>query len=223
MSHLHISDGVLPWWLWVGGYVASLAIVLLALYRLQKQRRMLPAVAVMAAVGLAVMNIPLGLPVHINLAALAGIILGPFNGFIAMFIVNLFSALVGHGGITVLGINSLLVGSEALVAGLLFNGLGGAKRLLPNATLAVLVALLISTLLVVVTAGIAGEELEAMVAHEHDHELPETVHDHDSGFLKTFIALMAPLVGVWLAAELAVSLLVVGYVNKVRGGWFARG
>ncbi|HCX78730.1 MAG TPA: hypothetical protein DG577_04900, partial [Firmicutes bacterium] len=49
MSHLHISDGVLPWWLWVGGYVATLAIVLLALGRLRGQRRLLPAVAVMAA------------------------------------------------------------------------------------------------------------------------------------------------------------------------------
>ncbi|MDD4658563.1 MAG: energy-coupling factor ABC transporter permease [Eubacteriales bacterium] len=222
MSHLHISDGVLPWWLWVGGYVAALAIVLVALFRLQGQRRLLPAVAVMAAVGLVAMNIPLGLPVHINLAALAGIILGPLHGFLAMFIVNLLTTLVGHGGVTVLGINSLLVGSEALVAGLLFKGFGSAKRLLPNAALAILVALLVSTLLVVATAGVAGGELEAMVAHEHGHDVPEPAHDHES-FLKTFVTLIAPLVAVWLAAELAVSLLVVGYVNKVRGGWFARG
>lgn len=223
MSHLHISDGVLPWWLCVGGYVATLAIVLLALFRLKNQRRLLPAVAVMAAVALVAMNIPLGLPVHINLAALAGIILGPLHGFLAMFIVNLLTTLVGHGGVTVLGINSLLVGSEALVAGLLFKALGGAKRLLPNAALAVLVALLVSTLLVVATAGVAGGELEAMVAHEHDQDVSEPAHEHESGFLKTFTALIAPLVAVWLAAELAVSLLVVGYVNKVKGGWFARG
>lgn len=224
MSHLHISDGVLPWWLWVGGYVATLLIVLLALGRLRGQRRLLPAVAVMAAVAIVAMNIPLGLQVHINLAALAGIILGPLNGFLAIFIVNLLTSLIGHGGVTVLGINSLLVGSEALVAGQLFKGLGGAKTLLPNAALSVLVALLVSTLLVVATAGLAGGELEDWVAHEHTHNLPVGVgHDHESGFLKTFVTIIAPLVAVWMAAELAVSLLVAGYVNKVKGGWFDRG
>ncbi|MDD2283387.1 MAG: energy-coupling factor ABC transporter permease [Eubacteriales bacterium] len=224
MSHLHISDGVLPWWLWIGGFVAALAIVLLALFRLQARRRQLPAVAVMAAVALAAMNIPLGLPVHINLAALAGIVLGPLNGFLAMFIVNLINALIGHGAMTVLGINSLLVGSEALVAGLLFKGLGGAKRLLPNSALSVLVALLVSTLLVVAVVGAAGQELEALVAHGHTHDLPVGAeHDHESGFLKTFVTILAPLMAVWMAAELTVSLLVTAYVNKVKGGWFARG
>jgi len=41
--------------------------------------------------------------------------------------------------------------------------------------------------------------------------------------LESFVKLIAPLVAVWVAVELALTLLVVGYVNKVKGGWFARG
>jgi cobalt/nickel transport system permease protein len=176
---------------------------------------------VMAAVSLVAMNIPLGLPLHLNLAALAGIILGPVLGFLAVFIVNLFNALVSHGGLTMLGINALLVGSEALVAGGLFLLLGGARRLLINSSISVLVALLVSTLLVVTVAGLAGVELEALAAHHHD----EPVHAHEGGgeFLDTFLKIIAPLVAVWMVVELALTLLVVGYVNKVKGGWFARG
>ncbi len=221
MSHMHMSDGVLPWWLWVGGLVCSLLLTLWALARLRNQRRLLPGVAIMAAVGLAAMNIPLGLPIHVNLAALAGIILGPLNGFLAMLIVNIFTALLGHGGLTVLGINSLLVGSEALVAGLLFYGLGGARRLLPNVAVAVLVALMVSSLLVVAVAGVAGVELGTLSAHEHEDDVDNG--KHESNFLKTFIIFFAPLVAVWVAVELTVSMLVAGYINKVRGGWFLRG
>ncbi len=221
MSHMHMSDGVLPWWLWVGGLVCSLLLTLWALARLRNQRRLLPGVAIMAAVGLAAMNIPLGLPIHVNLAALAGIILGPLNGFLAMLIVNIFTALLGHGGLTVLGINSLLVGSEALVAGLLFYGLGGARRLLPNVAVAVLVALMVSSLLVVAVAGVAGVELGTLSAHEHQDDVDNG--KHESNFLKTFIIFFAPLVAVWVAVELTVSMLVAGYINKVRGGWFLRG
>lgn len=227
MSHLHLPDGVLPWWVWLGGLVVSVGLVLVGLKKLEKERRLLPAVAVMAAVALVATNIPLGLPLHMNLSALAGIILGPVLGFLALFLVNLFNSLVSHGGLTVLGINSLLVGSEALIAGGLFILLGGGRRLLANSAVSVVAALLVSTLLMVAVAGLAGVELEALADHNHDH-----VHGHDHvpvdsqrehGFLESFVKLIAPLVAVWVAVELALTLLVVGYVNKVKGGWFARG
>lgn len=224
MSHLHLGDGLLPVWFWVSCFVVMLGLVLLALGKLGKERRMVPTVAVMAAVVLVALNIPLGLPLHLNLSALAGIILGPLFGFLAVFVVNLFSALLGHGGLTLLGVNTLLVGSEALVAGSLFLLLGGARRLLVNSGVAVVAALVISTLLVVGVAGIAGETLEGLV-HDHDHHTPVGAepHGHEHGFLETFLKIIAPLVAVWLVLELGISLLVVRYVNKVKGGFFARG
>lgn len=221
MSHLHLPDGVLPWWLWLGGLVVVLALVLLALKKLEAERRLLPTVAMMAAVSLIAMNIPLGIPLHMNLSALAGIILGPVLGFLAVFIVNLFNALVSHGGLTMLGINALLVGSEALVAGGLFILLGGGRRLLVNAAVSVMAALIISTVLVVAVAGLAGMELEAMVSPDHSDHVGPGERNH--GFLETFIKILAPLMAIWVGLELSLSLLVVGYVNKVKGGWFVRG
>lgn len=223
MSHLHLPDGTLPWWLWVSGLLIMMALLPFVLTKLQKQKRLLPGVAVMAAVALVAMNIPLGLPIHINLAALAGIVLGPLLGFLAVFVVNLFSALVGHGGITMLGVNTLLVGSEALVAGLVFLALGGARRLIVNSGAAVIAALLISTLLAVGVVGIAGQDIEAMVVHA-GHEHDGAGHEgHEHGFFKSFLLIIAPLAGIWIALEMALSLLVVGYVNKVKSGWFSRG
>ncbi|NLY31343.1 MAG: hypothetical protein GX065_00905 [Firmicutes bacterium] len=217
MSHLHISDGILPWWLWIGGMVCTGLLTLLALLKLRKQRRLLSQVAIMAALGLAAMNIPLGLLVHINLSALAGILLGPLNGFLATFIMLVFNALIGHGGLTVLGVNALLVGSEALVAGALFRGLGADKGLLPRVAVSVLIALVVSSLLVVAVTGAAGLGLEAL-AHQHEEHGGE---GHETVFLKTLLPLYAPLLAIWVAVELGVSLLVTAYINKVRGDVFA--
>lgn len=221
MSHLHVSDGILPLWLWVGALIVALAIAGIGLYRLKSRHRMVPAVAVMAAVGLVAMNIPLGLPIHVNLSALSGIVLGPVNGFLAMFIVNLFNALIGHGGLTVIGVNSLLVGSEALIAGGIFYGLRKKKNILLIATVAIIIGLLTSSLLLMVTAEIAGQELVAIVAHGHDHG--NTLTPGQGSFLSTFGTLVALPMAVWFAVELTVSLLVISYVNKVRGSWFDQG
>lgn len=220
MSHLHLPDGVLPWWLWLGALATTLVAVLAALKRLEGRRRMLPAVAVMAAASLAAANIPLGLPLHVNLAALAGIVLGPALGFLAVFVANVFNTLIGHGGLTVLGVNALLVGSEALAAGGLFRLLGGSRRLLLNTCLSVLAALLLSLALAAAVAGAAGVELEALASHVHNgRHAPAGAGE----FWATFVAIMAPLAAVWLAVELALTLLIVGYVRKVRGGWLERG
>ena len=48
-----------------------------------------------------------------NFAALAGMMLGPALSFVSVFVVNLILALLGHGGITAVGINTLTIGIEA--------------------------------------------------------------------------------------------------------------
>jgi cobalt/nickel transport system permease protein len=216
---------MLPVWFWVLGLILTLGLVLWGLKRLGADRRRLPMVAMMAAVALVAVSIPLpfGLPLHLNLAALAGIVLGPVLGFLAIFVVNLLSALIGHGGMTLLGVNTLLVGSEALVAGLIFSFLGGAKFLLRNVGIGVVAALLISTLLVVGVVAVAEIELETLVDHGHDHGEPVAgePHDHEHGFLETFLKIIAPLIAIWIALELGLSVLIVRFVRKVRGQWFS--
>ena len=124
MSHIHISDGIVPPVWWLSGYLFCLAAVLIILksYDLEKVRYKIPKIAMMAAVMLITMSVPLGfIPFHMNFAALAGIILGPAISFVSIFVVNFVLALLGHGGITVVGINTVFIGAEAVLGGVLFR------------------------------------------------------------------------------------------------------
>ncbi|MGD1939510.1 MAG: CbiM family transporter [Cyanophyceae cyanobacterium] len=59
--------------------------------------------------------------VHFVLVGLMGSILGPLAFPSVMVGLTLQAVLVGHGGLTVLGVNSLILGWPALVAGVLFR------------------------------------------------------------------------------------------------------
>ena len=62
MSHIHISDGIIPPVWWIPGYVICLAIVFSILRKtdLERIRQRVPTVAMMAAVMLVTMSVPLG-------------------------------------------------------------------------------------------------------------------------------------------------------------------
>lgn len=52
---------------------------------------------------------------HFNLSVVTGVILGPKLSVLAALIVNLVLSLVGHGGITVVGLNTLTLSIEMIV------------------------------------------------------------------------------------------------------------
>ncbi len=73
--------------------------------------------AALAALMLAVMSVPLGpLDYHMSLVGVVGVLLGPAGAFQAALIVSAILALFGHGGITVIGLNALVLGGGAAVA-----------------------------------------------------------------------------------------------------------
>jgi len=114
VSHLHIPDGIInPIWLLIGFIVTGL-IIGFSLFMLRKRdiQKLVPRIGIISAVMLLGMSVPLpiGIGYHLNLSVLVGIILGPWAGFISAFIVNLILALIGHGGVTVIGLNSLIIG-----------------------------------------------------------------------------------------------------------------
>lgn len=118
MSHIHLPDGILPAWLWISGFVvtAAILVVLTLLFKRQKMVAKLPLLGMFSAVMIIAMSLEIvPLAYHLNLAAVSGIILGPNLGFIAALIANFTLALLGHGGITVLGLNSLTLGIEAVL------------------------------------------------------------------------------------------------------------
>jgi cobalt/nickel transport system permease protein len=127
MSHLHIPDGVLPPWLWAGGLL--LALVLLW----RSTRGITPRqVAYQGALGglmLATMAIPLGVfEYHLTLSGPIGVLLGAAGAFQVGFTVSAILALMGHGGITVVGLNALVAGLGATVAALAYRSLGVRLR-----------------------------------------------------------------------------------------------
>lgn len=172
MSHIHIPDGVLPWWLVAAGWIVAAACLVLAAKTLHphKIERRLPLLGVLSALMLAAMTlelVPIGY--HINLTVIGGILLGPALGFIAAFIVNLILAFFGHGGITVVGLNSLVIGTEMALGCYLFRGM---RALLPRrvgtgavAGAATVLALATSTLLMIGIVGLSNVN-PAVVAPE---------------------------------------------------------
>ena len=52
---------------------------------------------------------------HVNLTVFSGILLGPSLIFLATFVVNVILALFGHGGITVIGLNTLTLSIEGIL------------------------------------------------------------------------------------------------------------
>jgi cobalt/nickel transport system permease protein len=162
MSHIHIPDGVLPWWLWVTGWVATALLLGLASRMATRAgtRRAVPLVGAISALVLVAMSTEI-VPIayHANLTVIAGALLGPWLGAISAFIVVLVLALVGHGGITVVGLNTLMIATEmALGWALVHSGLRllGARRVRPVAAVSTMVTLAITTTMLVGIVALAG-------------------------------------------------------------------
>jgi cobalt/nickel transport system permease protein len=128
----------------------------------QEARRKIPLLGVMAAVMLVGMStefVPIAY--HVNLTVLAGIIVGPAMGFLAAFIVDLILALFGHGGITVVGLNTLIIGTECALGYFIFRALyrllqPRVKSVAAPAGASVIITLFISTLLLIGVIALAN-------------------------------------------------------------------
>jgi cobalt/nickel transport system permease protein len=162
MSHIHIPDGVLPFWLWGAGWLAALSIVWIAASVAKRAdvRRKVPLLGVVAALMLVSMSseiVPIAY--HINLTVVAGVLLGPWLAIIAAFIVEIVLALLGHGGVTVIGLNTLIVAAEMVIGWALFRsfvGLLGRRRVAVATIAATLVTLAITTTALVGIVALAG-------------------------------------------------------------------
>jgi cobalt/nickel transport system permease protein len=234
MSHLHVPDGVLPVWLWSLGLLLTFLLLGLALRSLRKRdlRHKLPLLAFTSALMLVGMSLHLvPLAYHLNLSVLAGILLGPCLGFVASFLVNFMLALVGHGGLTTVGLNTLILGWETFCGYWFFSIFRRWLRPPIAAGAAVLLALFLSTSLVI--GLVAATRLDVSQfgkttekAHLHGpasppmekgngHREGEDSHGHPLS-LPTF-ALGAYLLGSigWIVEALVVAL-VVAFLQQVK-------
>lgn len=162
MAHIHIPDGIMPWWIWVPAALAVVGIVFLIIKQWDNEqaRRLIPLTAMVAAIMLVTMSIPLFfVPVHLSLAILAGLMVGPKMAFLAILVVNVLLATTGHGGITLIGVNTLVKGLEMFVGTSLFQIFAKKLSTIPAAiaatVLGVTLSVIVSLSLVISTAGLA--------------------------------------------------------------------
>jgi cobalt/nickel transport system permease protein len=127
---MHISDGVLPLSVTVGGYVASAALVAWSGRRTRSEE--LPKLAVMTAAFFvaSLVHVPFGpTSVHLIIPGLTGALLGS-SAFLSIGLgLLLQSLLFQFGGLTALGANALMMGLPALVCGWIFQRFKGRTPL----------------------------------------------------------------------------------------------
>lgn len=126
MSHIHIPDGVLPLWLVALGWAVAAVMVGFSVRQSSRSDlgRRVPLLGAVAALMLVAMSsevIPIAY--HINLTIIAGVLLGPWLSVIAAAVVVTLLALLGHGGVTVIGLNVAVIATEMVVGGLVFRGM----------------------------------------------------------------------------------------------------
>ncbi len=170
---MHISDGVLPVTVTVGGYVASAALVAWSARRTRSED--LPKLAVVTAAFFvaSLIHIPFGpTSVHLIIPGLTGALLGP-SAFISIGLgLLLQSLLFQFGGLTALGANALMMGLPALACGWLFQRYKGStlKRqafvgALVGALGTTLAAVFLAALLVTGGEDFFGVAKIALLAH----------------------------------------------------------
>lgn len=219
MTHMHIPDGILPVWLWVLGFLAMAAVVAFCLYRLRgmDRKKKIPLLGVLSAVMLVSMSLEV-LPIayHLNLSVVAGILLGPSLGFIAAFIVNLILALLGHGGITVMGLNTLLLGAEAMLGHTFFYLIGNRLPIFWRAAAATVLALAIVSLCLIGIVGISHADSD-LFTHLHGRG----DHGHDAAeegmtSLAAFAVMVLTLGLIGWIIEAAITGAVIRFISQVK-------
>jgi cobalt/nickel transport system permease protein len=242
LSHIHIPDGILPLWLVAAGWLLTIAGIAFSLRQLsgQDSRRRIPLVGAIAALMLVAMAAEI-VPIayHVNLAVLAGILLGPWLAMPTALIVVTILALIGHGGVTVIGLNTIVIGAEMILGSLifgLFSGWLGRKRAGWSAGLTTVTTLVITTTLLVVIVVLGGSPAASRESGAFDPESLSFSNPFEEGVLSSALlgegeeheeegepldlarfALVAYGLGSigWLI-EALVTAGIVGFVARVR-------
>ena len=214
MSHLHIPDGILPPILWVWGLILT-GLLLFASGRASRRAgtRQIAFQSALGGIMLAVMAIPVPITAFdycMTLTGPVGVLLGAAAAFQMSFVVTIILALLGQGGFTVIGLNTLVLGLGAVTARPLYVrvvGLLGPARAMALATA---VSQLFSTacwgalllLSVRLTPDAAGRR-------EVEHTIIELWH-------RAGAAIVIPLLLAAVALEAALGYGLAHFLQRVR-------
>jgi cobalt/nickel transport system permease protein len=165
---VHLSDGILPAPVLVGGFVTAAALARWGAAGLRDEE--IPRVAVFTAAFFCASLLHFRVPptsVHLLFHGLLGVVLGR-RALLALPIgLGLQAALLGHGGITTLGVNATLFGVAALTAAGVYRQLGTSVRPFLAGALAAAVAsgILLAGILWSLGEGFRWVARYALLAH----------------------------------------------------------
>jgi cobalt/nickel transport system permease protein len=124
---MHIPDGFLPATVCAAGYVAAAPVAWYSIHKINQKenpREGVPKASLLTAAFFVVSWIHIPVPptsVHLVLNGLLGAVLGYF-AFLAILIGLFFQAVMfQHGGLTTLGVNSIVMGLPALLSYYIFR------------------------------------------------------------------------------------------------------
>ena len=118
---MHLPDGIIPLHQAFIYWIITLVSIAIFFFRLSRSKdniaekdKRLVISGVLAAGTIFASSItipsPFGIPMHFFMIPLVVIILGPFNGTIITFLSLLIQSMMGLGGLTVLGVNTVIMG-----------------------------------------------------------------------------------------------------------------
>lgn len=114
---MHISEGILNAPVWIAGYAGAVAIAAATMRNMDMEE--VPKIAVITSVFFvaSLIKVPIGpASVHLILNGLVAVVLG-WRAFPAIMLGIILQAIIfGHGGVTVIGVNAIMLGGGALVA-----------------------------------------------------------------------------------------------------------
>jgi cobalt/nickel transport system permease protein len=214
VSHLHIPDGVLPPLVWIlGAVLAALGLALSARATRGQGPQQIAFQSALGGIMLAVMAIPVPITAFdycMTLAGPVGVLLGAAGAFQVSFVVTLVLALMGQGGFTVVGLNTLVLGLGAAIARPLYLAIArstGAAAAMAAATATS--QLLSSALWVAVLAVSVRLHPSAGAGHEVEHAF---------AWLRggAVVAVVAPLLALAVGVESLLAYGLARFLDRVR-------
>ena len=214
MSHLHIPDGVLPPLVWIAGALLAALVLLLSSRHVRGYGpREIAFQSALGGIMLAVMAIPVPITAFdycMTLAGPVGVLLGAAGAFQASFVVTVILALMGQGGFTVIGLNTLVLGAGAAIARPLYVTL--VRRMSPAAAMAAATAVsqLFSSALWV---GVLALSVRLSPASGGEHEVAHALTWLRGGAV---LAVLLPMLGGAVAIESMLGFGLARFLDRVR-------
>ena len=221
MSHLHIPDGVLPVPVWLAGLVLAV----LALYFATRGRepgapRAIALRSALAGVMLVIMAVPVPITAFdycMTLAGPVGVLLGAAGAMQVSFVVTLILALMGQGGFTVIGLNTLVLGAGAAIARPAYLWMLGTLRPAGAMAAATAVSQVFSSMLWVALLWLS---VRLMPAAAGEHEITQGLRWLKGGIL---LSVLLPLLGLAVGIESLLGYGFARFLDRVRPDLLPRG